>query len=103
MKAFQVEFVSDSSIIAGVSGTPSLANSRKILDLFTHLESARETPITGLHPAYCSLLIDFNPRLCDANKLLKFIESAADGKIRSSSALTGRVISIPVHYGDSAG
>lgn len=103
MKAFQVEFVSDSSIIAGVSGTPSLANSRKILDLFAHLQSARETPITGLHPAYCSLLIDFDSRLCDPNKLLKFIESAANGKIKSSAALPGSLVTIPVHYGDSAG
>lgn len=52
---------SDSSLFIGLGNEISLAAHRQVIALFHALQQLQDVRIRNLHPAYASLLIDFDP------------------------------------------
>ena len=54
---------SDGSLLVRFGDHISIDLNRQVIALFRHLHQANPPWLVNLHPAYCSLLIDFDPRL----------------------------------------
>lgn len=101
----KIEFVSDSSILISFKGQASVETSAKVLSLFKKFSQLKDLPITNLHPAYCSLLVDFDLQLGDPQKLFDFLSqqierTQSDGLDENP---TGSIIEISVGYGGESG
>jgi len=96
--AAQIRFASDSSILVSWPGPPAIETSFWVFKLFRLLKNAPATlGIENLHPAYCSLLVDFEPRKSPALSLLEFIRQEVQ-KVGYGSAPAGALVTIPVRY-----
>jgi KipI family sensor histidine kinase inhibitor len=97
-----LKFVSDSSILISFEGESSLEVSEQVLNLFHRLSKFKELPITNLHPAYCSLLVDIDLRQCQPQKIFNFISEQLQ-EISRDEKPDFVVIDIPVCYGEEEG
>jgi KipI family sensor histidine kinase inhibitor len=91
---------SDRSLLVSFGAEISLDAHHKVRLLTAALESVRG--ILNLHPAYASLLIDFDPRLCAHDE----IEALVRERMLSAAgahAPADRLIEIPVRYGGESG
>ena len=92
----RIEITGDSSLLVRFGDTVSNESSREVITLFRHLEALREPRIRNIHPAYASVLIDFDPLRMNHEELgglieqLIFRESEDTGEARS--------VRIPVCY-----
>lgn len=101
----KIEFVSDSSILISFEGQASLEVSAKVLSLFKNFSQLKVLSITNFHPAYCSLLVDFDLRSCEPQKLFDFLSQQLN-QLQSNGLdeqAAGSVIDIPVCYGGGSG
>jgi antagonist of KipI len=99
----QVRFVSDSSLIVRLLGAPSTLTSQAVLRLFSVLKNSTEQwPIQNFHPAYCSLLIDFDPTRCDPKDLLAYVAALVANQ-EDSALMESELVTIPVKYGGEEG
>jgi KipI family sensor histidine kinase inhibitor len=91
---------SDRSLLVSFGSEISLDAHRQVLRLTRELAGQR--PVVNLHPAFASVLIDFDPRrttFADIEALVhRAMESAAD-----MEAGPQRLVEIPVHYGGECG
>ena len=96
---------SDRSLLISFGDTISLEAHRAVAQLTRRLLGARETGVRGilnLHPAYASVLVDFDPRLrthAQMDALVReYLESHGD-----ESEAAERLVEIPVCYGGEFG
>jgi KipI family sensor histidine kinase inhibitor len=113
----RVEAASDSSLFISFGDSISLEAHRRVISLFHGLEGLRDPRIYNLHPAYSSLLIDFDPLLLTHEELENLVapliveasnpeSSSHEAAIFKSSSLEagpcnpegGGFIEIPVCY-----
>ncbi|HEX6804772.1 MAG TPA: 5-oxoprolinase subunit PxpB [Terriglobales bacterium] len=93
----RITAASDSSLLISFGDAISLENHYRVISLFHAVRSWGDPRIRNLHPAYASLLIDFDP-LCLSHEDLQgivepLLRGAASGTGKSSSA-----VEIPVCY-----
>jgi inhibitor of KinA len=88
---------SDSSILVAFADEMSAETQRNVLSLFLELHKLRESRIRNLHPAYSSLLIDFDPIHANHADMTRIAEVA----LTNASPITehfGREVKISVCY-----
>ena len=90
---------SDSSILVAFAEDISAETQRNVLSLFLELQKLRDLRIRNLHPAYSSLLIDFDSLLADHAEITRIVKAAL-----TKASLTAdnfrREVRIPVCYHD---
>jgi KipI family sensor histidine kinase inhibitor len=67
---------------------------RQVIGLFRFLHQANPEWLVNLHPAYCTLLIDFDPALATHAEVAAFLQSRPDTQF----APIGKRIDVPVRY-----
>jgi KipI family sensor histidine kinase inhibitor len=91
---------SDRSLLVSFGEEISLASHRDV-SLLTHaLEGARG--ILNLHPAYASILIDFDPRLWTHRAVERLVRERLES-VPDRPAAPARTVEIPVRYGGEYG
>jgi len=88
---------SDSSLHIGFGDVISLEAHHQVVSAFRALENLHDTRIRNLHPAYTSLLIDFDP-LNLTHKELEVMVAPLLSELAPSDYSTPREIEIPVCY-----
>jgi KipI family sensor histidine kinase inhibitor len=92
---------SDRSLLVEFGDAISLETHRQVFHLTRALEGIRG--ILNLHPAYASVLVEFEPRLCDHEQIATRIREAGARQTASSQAGEIRLVEIPVRYGGEYG
>lgn len=95
---------SDSALLVTFGDSISLEAHRKVIALFRGLEQLRDRRVRNLHPAYASLLIDFDPLSVTHGELETLLLSLSSAVMNDHvEGLTADLIEIPVCYeGDFA-
>jgi inhibitor of KinA len=89
---------SDSALFVSLGDSISLETHRRVVSLFRAVERLRDPRIRNLHPAYTSLLIDFDLLHLTHEQLESLIAPLILESLPSDSD-AGGVIEIPVCYG----
>jgi KipI family sensor histidine kinase inhibitor len=79
----------------------SVETHRRVFHLTRALEGVRG--ILNLHPAYASLLVEFDPRLHDHALMEALVRERAAGEAAESHGEEARLVEIPVRYGAEFG
>src|SRR5262245_16295784 len=87
-----VEAASDRSVLVKFGDEISLESWRKVYRLTRALEGVRG--ILNLHPAYASVLIDFDPRIRTCEDVAAFAAMQDD----ADQELAGRIVEIPTTF-----
>jgi KipI family sensor histidine kinase inhibitor len=88
---------SDSSLLVVFGNTISPALNQRVVRLFHAIQSRHDPRIHNLHPAYASLLIDFDPLRISHDELTSVVEEmASTGDVAMDK--TAEVVTIPVCY-----
>ena len=87
---------SDSSLLVVLSDAVSLDNHDRVMSLFRALRRLDDRRIRNLHPAYSSILIDFDPLRLSHEEAASLIENLADDEPQTDRA--AKVVTIPVCY-----
>jgi inhibitor of KinA len=87
---------SDSSLLIVLGDSISPEVHERVIALFQALQSRQEPGIRSLHPAYASVLIDFDPLRLSHQQVGGLVEKLAGGAQVSTSG--ARLVSIPVCY-----
>lgn len=97
----QTEIASDRSLLVrfGESATPECF--RAVTSFFQQLRSLADPRIRNIHPAYATVLIDFDPLRMSHEELAAIVEELLSRK--SERVPTSRVVEIPVCYGGEFG
>jgi KipI family sensor histidine kinase inhibitor len=88
---------SDSALFISVGNAASLETHRHVISLFHAIEQLRDSRIRNLHPAYASLLIDFDPLRLTHAELAGMVASLAPHPVPPNLE-TADSIQIPVCY-----
>jgi inhibitor of KinA len=91
---------SDRSLFISFGDEISIEAHRAVVRLTRGLEGARG--ILNLHPAYASVLVDFDPRLCDHAHIEALVRERMESA-REQAADPLRLVEIPVRYGGEFG
>lgn len=91
---------SDRSLLVSFGGEITLDAQRRVLRLTQSLEGLR--PILNLHPAFTSVLVEFDPRLHGHAEIEALIRERMDAA-GDLPAAPGRLVEVPVVYGGAAG
>ncbi len=92
-----IEFVSDSAVLVSLNGAISKETSLTVLSLFHHLQHRLRAWPVNFHPAFRSLLVDFDSSTVSA-RLIKFEIEKAMGSFQSTGTVRGEDHEIPVQY-----
>jgi KipI family sensor histidine kinase inhibitor len=87
---------SDSSLLVVLGDLMSLDNHERVISLFRALHRLNDPRIRNLHPAYASILIDFDPLRLSHEEAISLIENLADDESQNGRA--ANVVTIPVCY-----
>lgn len=93
----RVEPASDSALFISFGDAISLEAHHRVISLFHAIERLRDPRIRNLHPAYSSLLIDFDPLRLTHDELKKLLGPLLL-ESNPSNLGTNRPIEIPVCY-----
>jgi KipI family sensor histidine kinase inhibitor len=85
---------SDSSLLVRFGHEISAELNRHVIALFRYLHQANPAWLMNLHPAYCTLLIDFDPHEVTHAQVEAFVRTQPD----SHFAPIGKRIDVPVRY-----
>ncbi len=96
-----IRAASDRSLLVTFGEGISLETHRHVFHLTRALEGVRG--ILNLHPAYASLLVEFDPRMRDHAQMEAVVRERVGGEHAAGSAEEARLIEIPVHYGGEFG
>ena len=88
---------SDSSLLVTLGDAVSFETHCRVISLFRALEQIHDRGIRNLHPAYVSLLIDFDP-LSITHQDLEIIVSSLNPEARSTETMPTDIVEIPVCY-----
>jgi KipI family sensor histidine kinase inhibitor len=92
---------SDCSLIACFGEEISLEFHGEVVRLMRGLEALPQG-ILNLHPAFASVLIDFDPRRWDHNQVEQLVRARLS-QMESVPAAPARTVEIPVFYGGASG
>lgn len=92
---------SDRSLLVEFGDTISPEIHHHVFHVTRALEGIRG--ILNLHPAYASVLVEFEPRLCDHDQIAKLIRDAAAREAVSRHPGDTRLVEVPVRYGGEYG
>ncbi len=87
---------SDSSLLVVLGDVMSLDTYDRVMSLFRALRRLDDRRIRNLHPAYASILIDFDPLRLSHEEAALLIENLADDELQKDRA--ANVVTIPVCY-----
>ena len=88
---------SDSSLLVVLGDVMSLDNHERVMSLFRALQRVNDPRIRNLHPAYASILIDFDPLRLSHEEAASLIEHLA-GEGLSQYGQAANAETIPVCY-----
>jgi KipI family sensor histidine kinase inhibitor len=88
---------SDSALFISFGDGISLEIHRRVIGLFRAIERLQESRIRNLHPAYASLLIDFDPLLLTHEELTTIVAPLISETISAGSEAAAH-IEVPVCY-----
>jgi KipI family sensor histidine kinase inhibitor len=92
---------SDRSLLVTFGAEISLELHHQVFHLTRSLEGFRG--ILNLHPAYASLLVEFDPRLVESSTIEALIQQKMAAEAAHHSAEMPRTVEIPVRYGGEFG
>jgi KipI family sensor histidine kinase inhibitor len=92
---------SDRSLLVAFGESISVETHRRVFRLTSALEGVRG--ILNLHPAYASLLVEFDPRLRDHAQIEVLVQQCEAGEWEGRHAAESRLVEIPVRYGGEFG
>jgi KipI family sensor histidine kinase inhibitor len=92
---------SDRSLLVAFGESISVETHRRVFHLTRALEGVRG--ILNLHPAYASVLVEFDPRLRDHAQIDALVRERASGETAGSHEGEARLVEIPVRYGGEFG
>ena len=92
---------SDRSLLVEFGEAISLETHHDVFHLTRALDGVRG--ILNLHPAYASVLVEFDPRLREHDEMERLIREAAGGESAASHTSETRLVEIPVRYGGEFG
>jgi KipI family sensor histidine kinase inhibitor len=92
---------SDRSLLVAFGDAISLETHQRIFLLTRALEGVRG--ILNLHPAYASLLVEFDPRFCDHAQVERLVREREAAEEASDHEVEMRFVEIPVRYGGEFG
>ncbi len=81
---------------------PTAVSALEVRAAFRAIQSAQMPEVRNLHPAYASLLIEYDPRLTDEEELLRKLTLRLEQDLTAESA-EARHIEIPICYGAEHG
>jgi inhibitor of KinA len=88
---------SDSSLLVTFGNAISPELQRRVLALFRALQARHDSRIRNLHPAYASLLIDFDPLQLTHDEVTALVESMSSSE-HAAVTESSVVVNIPVCY-----
>ena len=91
---------SDRSLLISFGNEISLESHLQVTRLTYALEGVRG--ILNLHPAYATVLVDFDPRLSSHADIERLVRERFDAALERESQ-SPRTVEIPVHYGGEFG
>jgi KipI family sensor histidine kinase inhibitor len=92
---------SDRSLLVAFGEGISVETHRRVFHLTRALKGVRG--ILNLHPAYASLLVEFDPRMRDHAQIEALVRECVAGEAMGSDAEKSRLIEIRVRYGGEFG
>ena len=96
------QFASDQSLIVSFGDKITRQAHEQVLKLLRLLESEPVAGVRNLHPAYCSLLVKFDPRRLRHEELQSTLEQYLS-RLAKVTLPEPRVVEIPVCYGGEFG
>src|SRR5436305_1989783 len=93
---------SDRTLLIDWGGSILLETHHRVARLLRWFEEHPQHGIVNLHPAYCSLLVVFDPLRLDHGTLQRQARDAI-ANLESISLPRARTVEIPVNYGGEAG
>jgi KipI family sensor histidine kinase inhibitor len=96
------QYASDQSLIVYLGDGINLETHRRVLKLLRLLESEPVPGVRNLHPAYCSMLIVFDP-VRQEHESLERVLAGYIGRLDTVSLADPRTVEIPVWYGGEYG
>ena len=85
---------SDATLLADFGGPANLAVHRDVMTLYHSLARARIEGVKNLHPAYCTLLVVYDPLRWASRDLISKLEEAAASS--DATTPTPRQIDVPI-------
>lgn len=98
----RLEAASDHSLLVTFGARQDPANHQCARQLFSALAASPPAGVTNLHPAYASVLVDFDPLKVEAAELAAEVRRRLDTGLDAQPP-EPRTIEIPVCYGGSHG
>jgi KipI family sensor histidine kinase inhibitor len=96
-EAMRIIPASDSSLLVVFGDTISPALNQRVIALFRAIQSRHDPRIRNLHPAYASLLIDFDPLRMTHDELTAVVQELANTDDVAAEK-TAEVVTVPVCY-----
>ena len=93
---------SDSSLLIDFGEAIRPDTNRHVVALFRALSAKKDSRFRNLHPAYASLLIDFDPLQCGHAELAKHVTHLMEG-VQAEIEVPARIVTIPVCYDEEFG
>lgn len=97
----RIEIASDTSLLVRFGESASNKYFGAVTALFRRLRSLNDPRIRNIHPAYATVLIDFDPLTMSHTELASIVDSLA--QLGTEAHLPARVVRIPVCYGGEFG
>ena len=94
---FRLVAASDHSVLVTFGDTISAKHHARVVRLFQFLQSHAPSFVRNLHPAYSSLLVDFDPALATHREVEALLEEGM-GSAAGQEPAPGREVTIPVCY-----
>lgn len=94
--------VSDRALLVVFDDEITVATGNGVRVLYESLRDDPPAAMVDLHPAYASLLIRYDPLLCEPEALARDVDRRVES-VSGRPILEGRLFEIPVHYGGSDG
>lgn len=96
-RAVKIVSASDSSLLVELGDAISLEVHGRVMALFEALQQARDARIRNIHPAYASVLVDFDPRRTSHAEMKALLKKLA-GERRRKRKRAENAVTIPVCY-----
>lgn len=93
---------SDHSLLVSFGDEVSVAHHQSVMRLTTLLTARRPAFIRNIHPAYCSVLVSFDPKMTSPETVEEYLVSLVR-TVESTPLPHPRHIEIPVCYGGELG
>ncbi|MEP6602163.1 MAG: 5-oxoprolinase subunit PxpB [Nitrospirota bacterium] len=98
----EFQYASDQGLLINFGDQIGIEVHRRVWKLLRALERDPLPGVWNLHPAYCSLLLRFNPCQADHAELERLVRERA-AQLDSLELPPARAVEIPVHYGGEFG